>query len=441
MLWVLREYALGSGHTHMYISGLQERASLYHHLGFRSLGPAVSCGTVAFVPMVLDLEAMPARLERLVRQWEAQMERTPVVRPQAICLLPGPVATSPAVCAAFNQPPLYHRGPEFIALFAKVRRTLSSLVGGRDVALLNGSGTLANETVAATLAADPQAGRGVLLVNGEFGQRLAQQATRFGLRPRLLTWRWGQPWNLDEVAATLAGEPPGSWVWGVHLESSTGVLNDLPGLVQLAQARGIRVCADCISSFGAVPVDLREVYLATAASGKSLGAYAGAAIVFADAASLVHLDVSRVPSYLDLPAALASPGPIYTYPSPQLRAMEAALANWATPDLAHCQYERYAALGAYVRQQLRTLGLAPLAEEAWACPVVATFAPPHGETAESFVARCRAWGFAIGGQSGYLKERRLVQIATMGAVTREACVPLFERLGRWLVQAQARAVG
>jgi aspartate aminotransferase-like enzyme len=441
LLWVLLEFARNSGHTHMYISGLHDRVTLYQHLGFRSLGPAVPCGTVAFVPMVLSLIQIPGRLAKFIRQWEAQMERGLSARRELVCLLPGPVATPPAVSAAFKEPPLYHRGPEFLALFAKVRQTLSSLVGGRDVAVLNGSGTLANETVAATLAADPQARRGVLLVNGEFGKRLARQATRFGLRPRVLNWPWGRPWDLDEVAAVLSDEPPGSWVWGVHLESSTGVLNDLPGLVRLARSRGVWVCADCISSFGAVPIDLREVYLATAATGKSLGAYAGAAIVFADAASLARLEMSRVPSYLDLPAALASPGPLYTFPSPVLSAMEAALDLWATPERAQAQYARYAALGASVRQQLRALGLPPLADEACACPVVTTFAPPTGETSESFVARCRAWGFAIGGQSGYLKERRLVQIATMGAVTHEGCMPLLEQLGRWLAEMPARAVG
>jgi aspartate aminotransferase-like enzyme len=270
------------------------------------------------------------------------------------------------------------------------------------------------------------------LVNGEFGQRLSRQAARFGLQPRVLTWPWGQPWNLDEVAAALAQEPPGSWVWGVHQESSTGVLNDLPGLVQLARAHGSRVCVDCVSSLGAVPLDLRDVYLATGASGKSLGSYAGTAIVFADANALGHLDRNLVPSYLDLPATLATVGPRYTFPSPTLLALEASLADFATPEAAQSRYERYASLGVYVRQQLRDLGLEPLADESCACPVVATFAPPGLESSEAFVKRCQSWGFVIGGQSGYLAERRLVQIATMGAVTRELCEPLFEHLTRHL---------
>ena len=78
----------------------------------------------------------------------------------------------------------------------------------------------------------------MLLSNGEFGDRLARQAVRFGLAPRVLRWPWGKAWDLEQVGEALAHEPPGSWVWGVHQESSTGVLNDLPGLVRVARRRG-----------------------------------------------------------------------------------------------------------------------------------------------------------------------------------------------------------
>jgi aspartate aminotransferase-like enzyme len=108
--------------------------------------------------------------------------------------------------------------------------------------------------------------------------------------------------------------------------------------------------------------------------------------------------------------------------------LDAALSGYATPEKAHARYDHYAALGVYVRGQLRRLGLEPLAAENCASPVVTTFAPPEGETAEAFVARCHFWGYALGGQSGYLAERRLVQIATMGAVTRDLCAPLFSHL-------------
>src|SRR5207248_1582164 len=83
-----------------------------------------------------------------------------------------------------SEPPLYHRGDEFIELFAGLRHDLARLANAADVAVLVGSGTAANEAVAANLAAAPRAGAGLLLVNGHFGERLARQVPRFGLRPR-----------------------------------------------------------------------------------------------------------------------------------------------------------------------------------------------------------------------------------------------------------------
>ena len=431
LLWSVYEHARVNGYTHMYISGVEERVALYERLGFVPLGPAVQSGKARFVPMVLKVGHLPFKMERAKQRWEGQLAvPPPPAHDERVCLLPGPVTTSLAVRTAFHRPPIYHRGPEFIRRFVKLRRLLGELVGGRDVAVLNGSGTLANETIAATLAANPGRGRGVLLVNGEFGERLARQATRFGLQPRVLAWEWGQPWDFDEVAHALSEEAEGGWVWGVHQESSTGVLNDLPGLVRLARRRGVRVCVDCISSLGAVALDLREVYLASGASGKSLGAIAGASILFADRQALTAIEPDRIPSYFDLRAALDSDGPCYTFPSATLAALEAALKEYATPVKAQAAYQRYHAMGAYVRDRLRQLGLEPLAQDAWASPVVTTFAPPGEESSAAFVERCRDWGFDIGGQSRYLAQRRLVQIATMGAITADLCAPLFEQLRR-----------
>ena len=443
LIYSLYEYARSHGYTHLFISGIEERLALYQRLGFVALGPAVNSGKASFVPMVLTIGQLPLKMQRVKQLWEIHMDKVAPRRSAPVCLLPGPVTTAQAVRDAFQQPPIYHRGPEFIRRFMKARELLGTIVGGRDVALLNGSGTLGNEAVAAILAADQQVngrkGRGLMLINGEFGERLARQATRFGLEPRILSWPWGESWDLDEVECALAQEPAGSWVWGVHQDSSTGVLNDLPGLVKLARARDIRVCVDCISSLGAVPLDLRDVYLATGATGKSLGAMAGTAIIFADLEALKRVDRSRLPSYFDVAAAMQSEGPCYTFPSPTLLALEAALKEYATPDKARASYDRYQEMGTAVREHLRRLGLPPLAREDCACPVVTTFAPPGEESSEAFVHRCRAWGFAIGGESAYLAHRRLVQIATMGAITCDMFSSLFDHLETWLARSPVLA--
>jgi aspartate aminotransferase-like enzyme len=446
LIWTLYAHAQKHGYTHLFISGVAMRQKLYERLGFVPLGPAVGCGDAAFVPMVQKVGHLPQKLEHMKTMWETRLARASRKSfADPVCLLPGPVTTSREVRSAFNEAPIYHRGPEFINRFVKVRNLLGDMVGGRDVAILNGSGTLANETIAATLAAGAnKGGRGVMLINGEFGERIARQATRFGLEPRTLTWSWGDCWDLDEIERALEQEPEGSWVWGVHQESSTGVLNDLPGLVKVARRRGIRVCVDCISSLGAVPIDLSEVFLASGATGKSLGSYAGASLIFADREALSALDRRGVPSYFDLVAALASEGPCYTFPSPTLLALEAALCSYDTAEKAQATYASYHELGERVRQELQRLGLTPLAAPECASPVVTTFSPPGEESSDAFVKRCRSWGYAIGGESAYLSRRRLVQIATMGAVTWDMFADLFVRLERWLakhVAASASLVG
>jgi aspartate aminotransferase-like enzyme len=328
-----------------------------------------------------------------------------------------------------------HRSRAFVAQFQQVRGSLSELAGGVDVALLVGSGTLANDVVAATLAADRNARPGIVLANGEFGQRLAGHAKRMGLAFRLLQWPWGRQWDLDQVVAALRADRRIGWIWGVHLETSTGVLNDLPELVQIGQAHGVRVCADCVSSLGAAPLDLRYVYLASGTAGKALGAYAGLAIVFAAPCITDALDRERIPVYLDLASALHAVGPRFTFPSPQLHALERALEAYATAHARRARFEHYAELGRCVRSHLRALGIEPLADEAYAAPTVTSFAVPRGRSSEEFVELCARWGYRVGGLSSYLAQRRWAQIATMGAVSLDDCRGLFGALKDSLFQS------
>jgi aspartate aminotransferase-like enzyme len=288
--------------------------------------------------------------------------RTGAGRP--LSLLPGPVEVSAHVRAAWCAPPVSHRSDGFVTRFKRVRDRLAGLVVGEpDVALFCGSGTLANDVVAATLGADRTAGTGLILVNGEFGARLARQAARFGLLFRSLRQPWGLPWDLGEVAEVLAADRAVGWVWGVHLESSTGTLNDLAGLRDIVRGARARLCLDAVSSLGAVPLDLRDVYLATGSGGKALGAYAGVGIVFTAAEARALPSGRRVPTYLDLRGALAARGPRFTVASPLLEALERALDDYATPTGRAARYVHYAELGRFVRSSLRSLGLEPVAAE------------------------------------------------------------------------------
>ncbi len=432
LVYALNSFAQAQGFTHYLISGVTDQVELYTHIGFKPLGPAVREAGAAFVPMMTTLEWVEIHMKRQKALFERRVAREGSSSRPMISLLPGPVPLSPEVRAAIAEPPIYHRSAEFIELFEQVRSSLCRLTNARSVAMTVASGTLANDAIAATLSADKNAEAGLVLVNGEFGNRILGQAQRFGLKPRVMKWDWGQPWDLDQVANALSDMPENGWVWGVHQESSTGVMNDLPGLVRVARKYGIRVCCDCVSSIGAVPLDLSGVYLASGATGKALSSYAGLALIFADPERLKHLDSNRLPSYLDMPATLECVGPRFTVSSSLLKPLAVALRVYSTPEKTQARFDHYAGLGRFVRERLRGMGLSPLAPETVASPVITSFYPPGTESATDFVTRCEAWGYSIGGQSGYLHEQRVVQIANMGAISRDDLEGFFEPLEDWL---------
>jgi len=429
LIWTLYQYARRCGYTHLVISGLTDRLRLYYRFGFRALGPPVRSGRAEYTPMVLSLKELPAEVWRDIAAWQQHLRRTGAsAQAEPVLMTPGPVRVASHVGRAWQQSPISHRCEQFVQVFESVRQRLRELCNTADAALFCGSGTLANEVVAATLAADPQCRSGLVLVNGEFGERLVRQARRFGLSFRVLQWPWGKVWDLEQVESALRTGPGVDWIWAVHLESSTGVLNDLQTLTCLARNYGAKLCVDAVSSLGAVPLSAADLHLTSGVSGKSLSSYPGIAIVFSEPSSLEGLRADRVPEYLDLRAALDAQGPRFTFPSPQLLAFDQALQRYGTPEQQARRFAHYVELGRYVRTQLRELGLPPLADESVAAAAITSFTAPDGYSSAQFVRLCRRWGYELAGMSRYLQDRRLVQIATMGDVTIEDCERLFDCL-------------
>jgi len=432
LLLTIIDHVHRCGYTHLLISGLRQRVPLYEKMGCRPMGRAVACGSAEFVPMSLDVARIPGSSLRFLERWQAHLVRVARREPRSISLMPGPVEVSAPVRLALANPLRSHRSAEFLGEFERVRERLGVLVGRPrgQVAIFLGSGTLTNDVVASALKEDPDVGPGLILSNGEFGDRLHRQASRIGLDARVLRFPWGRPWDLEAVADALARDRRIGWVWGVHLESSTGLLNDLDGLVEAVRGTWVRVCVDGVSSLGATPIDLAGVHLASGSSGKSLGSLGGLGFVFASPGylELEGRSIARPPTYLDLRESLATRGPRFTMASPLLDALARALDAYATPGLREARYHSYEELGRRVRRGLNDLGMRRIADLPWASPVLTTFTPPEGWDADEILAACRALGFEIAGESDYLRARGWLQIATMGAVTLADCDALFQGL-------------
>jgi aspartate aminotransferase-like enzyme len=422
LLWELYRYAGERRYLHLIISGIADKAQMYQRFGFRALGPAVASGAASFIPMVLSLENPSGHMTRYTNSYLARRERSG--DPPLVSLMPGPVRIAPAIQESFKRSPVSHRSSGFIDTYEKVRATLGQLCGGMHVGVFVGSGTMANDTVAMHLRTAFGDAPGLLLVNGEFGERIAMQASSAGLQFRLLRWRWGEPWNLDEVAGAMTRHT--AWVWAVHLETSTGVLNRLSDLVSLASGRGARLAVDCISSVGAVPLPTHGVWMATGVSGKAIGAYAGLSFVFASTDALERASSDNLPSSMDVKAAVTQVGPRFTVASPLLFALESALVPYSSAERARQRFAQQQSLGRHVRSQLGRVGIQPVASERDAAPCVTSFAIPRID----FLETCRRAGFELGSESRYLRDRGWAQIATMGAIDSAELDRLFDAIKR-----------
>src|SRR5438876_775276 len=83
------------------------------------------------------------------------------------------------------------------------------------------SGTLANDMVAAQLSL--MSAPGIILSNGEFGDRLVDHATRFSLSFDALELDWGGVFDREQVGQTLDRHRGVRWLWASACETSTGV--------------------------------------------------------------------------------------------------------------------------------------------------------------------------------------------------------------------------
>ncbi|MEJ5237306.1 MAG: aminotransferase class V-fold PLP-dependent enzyme [Limisphaera sp.] len=430
MLALLWQHGIEKGYDLAIISGTTRQRKLYQHLGFVPFGPLVGSGEAQFQPMYITLETFEVRAREFLRNAPARS-----FHPSAANFLPGPVAVRREVRRAFEQAPESHRSPVFMMDFQAARRCLCELTGAAHCQLMVGSGTLANDAVAAQLSLE--GGRGLVLSNGEFGTRLVDHARRWGLAFEACEFEWGAALDLAEVRRRLERAPGFQWLWAVHCETSTGVLNDLEALKALAAEFGLKLCLDCISSLGTVPVNLQGVYLATGASGKGLRGYPGLCMVFHHHELAPAPD--RLPRYLDLGYYASQHGVPFTFSSNLLHALHAAI--------RHVDWDRrfatVAELGAELRQRLREAGFRVLAAENVAAPAVVTVVLPPEQSSVELGQRMEENGFLLSYNSEYLRKRNWIQIALMGECTREkmlALVNVLKRVaGRQPVRAEATA--
>jgi alanine-glyoxylate transaminase/serine-glyoxylate transaminase/serine-pyruvate transaminase len=341
---------------------------------------------------------------------------------------PGPCNPYPEAIAALARPMLGHLDPEFVAVLDETCDRLRAVFGtGNPMTLpISGTGSAGMEAAFVNLVnpGDPV----VVGVNGVFGARMCDVASRCGAQVIAVEFPWGQPVDPERL---LAAHPAPAVLAVVHAETSTGVRSDI---APLGDRKGdALLVVDCVTSLGGIEVaiDGWGVDVAYAGTQKCLGVPPGLAPLTLNERARARL-VERSPSwYLDLRMIGRYTGPAtgtrtyhHTAPVSMIQSLHAGLGAVLDEGLG-AAVARHAECGRLLHEGLAALGCELFAAEGHRLPELTTVWVPEGvDDAKARATLLDRYGIEIGGGLGEYAGR-VWRIGCMGHTARPRNVTLL----------------
>src|SRR3954468_10678396 len=165
----------------------------------------------------------------------------------------GPTPLPPAVSQVMAEPILYHRAPAFIEVYARVLERLPWVSGASgDVLTFAASGSGAMESAVSNLVRPNEPA--VVASCGKFGERWKDLCDGFGAATHHVDVGWGNRVEAADLDRALS-ESGAKVAFTTLSETSTGVVNDLAALGEVARSHDAMLAVDAVSALGAIPVD------------------------------------------------------------------------------------------------------------------------------------------------------------------------------------------
>ncbi len=227
-------------------------------------------------------------------------------KPQDVLLLgPGPSPVHPRILEAMSQHTLGHLDPDFLSIADQTNTLLRQVFETKNQITFPVSGTGSAGMEAALVNIVEPGDKIVIGINGVFGQRMSDVASRCGAEVVEVNSEWGKPIETEEFEKVMVNHNHVSLIGVVHAETSTGVRQPLEPLVELARKYNALLLVDTVTSLGGLPVsvDDRDLDLVYSGNQKCLGAPPGLApITFGERAMQKFMNrKTKVQSwYLDL---------------------------------------------------------------------------------------------------------------------------------------------
>ena len=332
----------------------------------------------------------------------------------------GPTPLPPAVSQAMAAPVPYHRAPAFVDLYARCLERLPHVFQtGNDVLCFAASGSGAMESAVANLV---RPGEPALVAScGKFGERFAELCGAYGADLVHHDAGWGNRVEAADLDRLLAEHDGVEVVFTTLSETSTGVVNDVEALAEVAHRHGALIAVDAVSGLGAVPIRQDEwgVDVVVAGSQKALMCPPGLGFAsVSDAALSRAAESSGRRYYFDWERTAegqrkSPPDSPFTPPVTIFMALDVALRLIEEEGLEQV-FERHRLLGRATREAARALDLDLFGPEDDNANVVTAVRLPDEIDGAKVPKLVRdRFGVTIAGGQGKLKGR-IARIAHCG---------------------------
>ena len=360
--------------------------------------------------------------------------------PKRILLGPGPSPVDDRILSAMAAPVLGHLDPLFLQCMDDVQSLLRYVFETENRVTIPISATGSAGMEAALVNVIEPGDEVVVCIHGVFGERMRDIVERSGAKAIVVEAKWGEAIDPGKIESALKSSSRPRALSIVHAETSTGVLQDLSGLAEMAHEHGALLIVDAVTSLGGHPVgiDRNGIDICYSGTQKCLGAPPGLSPITFNERALdrIRSRKSKVQSwYLDITMVERYWGDDRTYhhtaPISMNYALREALrliheegleARWRRHELNH------RALVAGVEAMGLSMAVAP-DKRLWSLNAVSV---PEGVDDARVRSRLLDENIEIGGGLGPLKGK-IWRIGLMGSgSTRENVLLVLDALHRAL---------
>ncbi|HWP53658.1 MAG TPA: alanine--glyoxylate aminotransferase family protein [Pyrinomonadaceae bacterium] len=197
--------------------------------------------------------------------------------PKRILLGPGPSPVDDRILSAMAAPVLGHLDPLFLQCMDDVQSLLRYVFETENRVTIPISATGSAGMEAALVNVIEPGDEVVVCIHGVFGERMRDIVERSGARAIVVEAKWGEAIDPGKIESALKSSSRPRALSIVHAETSTGVLQDLSGLAEMAHEHGALLIVDAVTSLGGHPVgiDRNGIDICYSGTQKCLGAPPG----------------------------------------------------------------------------------------------------------------------------------------------------------------------